>query len=53
MKRSLYERAKAFFINMGRSSKLLKGPAVIGLAISMLLHLFLIIAGEGPNGSFA
>ena len=38
MKRSLYERTKAYFLNMGRSSRLLKGPAVIGLAVCMLLH---------------
>ena len=49
MKRSLYERAKAFFINMGRSSKLLKGPAVIGLAISMLLHLFFDYCRRGTK----
>ena len=38
MKRSLHERAKAFFINMGRKSRILKGPAILGLAFSMLLH---------------
>ncbi|MDO4304692.1 MAG: M15 family metallopeptidase [Bacillota bacterium] len=38
MKRSYHERAKAFFINMGRRSWLLKGPAIIGLAVCMLLH---------------
>lgn len=38
MKRSLYERTKAYFLNMGRSSRLLKGPAVVGLAVCMLLH---------------
>lgn len=38
MKRSCHERAKAFFINMGRRSRLLKGPAIIGLAVCMLLH---------------
>ena len=40
MKRSLYERTKAYFLNMGRSSSLLKGPAVVGLAVCMLLHHF-------------
>lgn len=38
MKRNLNERAKSFFINMGRRSKLLRIPAIIGLAVSMLLH---------------
>ncbi len=38
MKRKLYERAKSFFINMGRRNKLLRIPAVMGLAVSMLLH---------------
>jgi len=38
MKRSYHERSKAFFINMGRRSRLLKGPAIIGLAVCMLLH---------------
>lgn len=38
MKRSYHERAKAFFINMGRRSRLLKIPAIIGLAVCMLLH---------------
>ena len=41
MKRSLHERAKAFFINMGRKSRILKGPAILGLAFSMLLHRIL------------
>lgn len=40
MKRSLYERTKAYFLHMGRSSRLLKGPAVVGLAVCMLLHHF-------------
>lgn len=38
MKRKLNERAKSFFINMGRRNKLLRIPAIIGLAVSMLLH---------------
>lgn len=38
MKRSYHERAKAFFINMGRRGRLLKGPAIVGLAVCMLLH---------------
>lgn len=40
MKRKLNERAKSFFINMGRRSKLLRIPAIIGLAVSMLLSHF-------------
>lgn len=38
MKRSHYERTKLFLINMGRRSRLLKGPAIVGLAVCMLLH---------------
>lgn len=49
MKITLYERAKTFFINMGRSSRLLKGPAVIGLAVSMLLHLFFDYCKRGTK----
>lgn len=40
MKRKLNERSKDFFINLGRRSKFLKIPAIIGLAICMLLHQF-------------
>lgn len=38
MKRSLNEKARYFFINMGRRNKLLRVPAVIGLAVSMLSY---------------
>lgn len=38
MKRSLNERAKAYFISMGRRSRILRGPAIVGLAVTMLLH---------------
>lgn len=38
MKRTLNERAKMFFINMGRRSRLLRIPAIIGLALSMLTY---------------
>ncbi len=38
MKRNLNERAKLFFINMGRQNRLLRIPAIIGLAVCMLLH---------------
>ena len=38
MKRSLNERAKAYFISMGRRSRILRVPAIIGLAVTMLLH---------------
>ncbi|MDE6184979.1 MAG: M15 family metallopeptidase, partial [Lachnospiraceae bacterium] len=38
MKRSLNERAKAYFISMGRSNRILRGPAIVGLAVTMLLH---------------
>lgn len=41
MKRSLNERAKAYFINMGRRSRILRGPAIVGLAVTMLLHRIL------------
>lgn len=40
MKRSHHERVKYFFINMGRRSRLLRGPAIVGLAVCMLLHHF-------------
>ncbi|MBD5547376.1 MAG: M15 family metallopeptidase [Lachnospiraceae bacterium] len=38
MKRSLNERAKMYFINMGRRSRILRVPAIIGLAVTMLLY---------------
>lgn len=38
MKRNLNERAKSFFIYMGRRNKLLRIPAIIGLAVSMLTY---------------
>lgn len=38
MKRPLNERAKAFFINMGRQSRFLRLPAIIGLAVTMLFY---------------
>ena len=38
MKRSLNERAKSYFISMGRRSRILRVPAIIGLAVTMLLH---------------
>lgn len=38
MKKSFNERAKSFFINMGRRHKFLRIPAIIGLAVSMLSH---------------
>lgn len=38
MKRPLNERAKAFFINMGRRSRILRLPAIIGLAVTMLFY---------------
>lgn len=38
MKRNLNDRAKAFFIDMGKRNKFLRIPAVIGLAFSMLLY---------------
>ncbi|MGN0366256.1 MAG: M15 family metallopeptidase [Suilimivivens sp.] len=40
MKRTLNERAKAFFINMGRRNKVLLIPAVIGLAVCILFARF-------------
>lgn len=49
MKRSLYERAKQFFINMGRRSRLLKGPAIVGLAVSMILHHFFEYCKRGTK----
>ena len=38
MKTSFNERAKSFFIHMGRYHKFLRLPAIIGLAVSMLSH---------------
>lgn len=38
MKRALNERVKEYFINMGRRSKLLRAPAIVGLAVTMLLY---------------
>lgn len=38
MKRSFYEKAKSFFINMGKYHKFLRVPAIIGLAVCMLSH---------------
>lgn len=38
MKRSFYEKAKSFFINMGKHHKFLRVVAIIGLAASMLTH---------------
>lgn len=38
MKRSLNEKARYFFINMGRRNKILRIPAIIGLAVSMLSY---------------
>lgn len=38
MKISLYLKAKSFFIDMGRRNRLLLVPAIIGLALTMLLH---------------
>ncbi len=38
MKRSLNERAKSYFISMGRRSRILRVPAIIGLAVTMLSH---------------
>lgn len=38
MKKGLNERAKDFFINMGHSSKIFRLPAIIGLAVTMLLY---------------
>ncbi|MCM1127506.1 MAG: M15 family metallopeptidase [Lachnospiraceae bacterium] len=49
MKRSLYERTKQFFVNMGRRSRLLKGPAIVGLAISMILHHFFEYCRRGTK----
>lgn len=49
MKRSHYERSKQFLINMGRKSRLLKGPAIVGLAICMLLHHFFEYCKRGTK----
>lgn len=49
MKRSYHERTKDFFINMGRKNKLLKGPAIVGLAVSMLLHHFFEYCKKGTK----
>lgn len=47
MRRNLNERAKSFFINMGRRSKLLRIPAIIGLAVSMLTYKIYIYFKTG------
>lgn len=49
MKRSHYERTKFFLINMGRKSRLLKGPAIVGLAACMLLHHFFEYCRRGTK----
>ena len=49
MKISLHERAKAFFINMGRKSRILRGPAILGLAVSMLLNRFFEYCRKGTK----
>lgn len=49
MKRSYHERTKDFFIRMGRKNRLLKGPAIVGLAISMLLHHFYEYCRKGTK----
>lgn len=38
MKKNLNEKAKSFFINMGCCNRLLRIPAVIGLAVTMLSY---------------
>ena len=47
MKKSLHERIYAFFINVGRRGKLLKGPAIVGLAVSMLIYRFYLYLRGG------
>lgn len=49
MKRSHYEKTKFFLINMGRKSRLLKGPAIVGLAVCMLLHHFFEYCRRGTK----
>lgn len=49
MKRSYHERTKEFFINMGRKNKWLRGPAIVGLAVSMLLHHFFEYCRKGTK----
>ena len=49
MKRSYLERTKEFFINMGRKHKPLKGLAIAGLAVSMLLHHFIEYCRRGSK----
>lgn len=49
MKRSHYEKTKFFLINMGRKSRLLKGPAIVGLAVCMLLHHFFEYCRKGTK----
>ncbi len=49
MKRSYHERTKEFFINMGRKHKPLKGLAIAGLAVSMLLHHFIEYCRRGSK----
>lgn len=49
MKRKLNERAKDYFIYIGRRNKFLKIPAIIGLAVSMLLHRFFEYCRRGTK----
>lgn len=49
MKRTRIERIKDFFINMGRRSRFLRLPAVIGLAVTMLLYQFYEYCRKGTK----
>ncbi len=49
MKRTFREKTTGYFINMGRKSKLLRIPAVIGLACSLLLCRFLDYMRKGTK----
>lgn len=49
MKRTFRDKSTGFFINMGRKSKLLRIPAIIGLACSLLLCRFLDYLRSGTK----
>ncbi len=49
MKRTFRDKSTGYFINMGRKSKLLRVPAVIGLACSLLICRFLDYLRKGTK----
>lgn len=49
MSKSLKERVTGFFINMGRKSRLLRIPAIVGLAVSFWLFRLADYFRKGPK----